>query len=71
MLILALIKRVWSPYANHATRESRPKDIKNKQQLSECERDAQILELMDNPKPTSETIEELAKLMGQTEEPRL
>jgi len=29
--------------------------------------DARILELLSNPNPTGETIEELAKLMGQSE----
>lgn len=32
--------------------------------------DKRIMELLDNPNPTGETIEELAKLMGQTEEPK-
>ena len=32
--------------------------------------DKRIMELLDNPNPTGETIEELAKLMRQTEEPK-
>lgn len=32
--------------------------------------DKRIMELLDNPNPSGETIEELAKLLGQTEEPK-
>lgn len=32
--------------------------------------DKRIMELLDNPNPTGETIAELAKLMGQTDEPK-
>jgi hypothetical protein len=68
MSILTRIKRALSSYTNHTTGENLPKDIEGKQLLSEDERDARILELLNHPKPTSETIEELAKLIGQTSE---
>lgn len=29
-----------------------------------------IMELLDDPNPSGETIEELAKLLGQTDEPK-
>jgi hypothetical protein len=32
--------------------------------------DKRIMELLDNPNPSGETIEELAKLLGQTDEPK-
>ena len=34
------------------------------------DKDKRMFELLDDPSPTGETIEELAKLMGQTDEPK-
>ncbi len=39
--------------------------VAGRKRLSERARDERILELLNNPNPTGETIEELAKLMGQ------
>lgn len=68
MSILRFIKSVWSPYTDHTRIKDPSKGVVGQQRLSERERDVGILGLLDNPKPTGETIEELAKLMGQTDE---
>jgi uncharacterized protein (DUF1778 family) len=68
MPILTFIKRIWSPYTSSAAVSGHPHDIGDKRLLSERERNARILELLDNPKSTGKTIEELAKLIGQTDE---
>lgn len=64
MSILMLIKRIWSPSTHNSMVKHPSNDIGGNQLLSDHERDAKILELLDEPKPTGETIEELAKLMG-------
>lgn len=66
MSILSRIKRIWLPHANNTKAKTHSESVEDKVSLSEHERDARILELLGNPKPTGETIEELAKLMGQT-----
>lgn len=68
MSITAFIKRMWRPDANKGGTTAHSEGVEDNQRLSERERDARILELLDNPKPTGKTIEELAKLMGQTSE---
>lgn len=67
MPFLTFIKRIWSPDASNVVTKTRSENVEDNEPLSERERDARILKLLDNPKPTGETIEELAKLMGQTD----
>lgn len=60
MSILTYIKRICSPYTNNTEAKASRKSIGDEPILSERERDARILELLDNPMPSCETIEELA-----------
>ncbi|EFI53569.1 hypothetical protein [Afipia sp. 1NLS2] len=70
MLLLTFIKRIWSPYTSNVGTKTRSEGVEDKKPLSERERDARILELLDNPTPSGETIGELAELMGQTDKPK-
>jgi len=70
MSILTFIRRIWSPHIKNGAVSALSNDIGDKQSLSDRERNARILKLLDNPKPNGETIEELARLMGQTDEPK-
>lgn len=67
MPFISFINRVWHPNIKTTGAKKLRNEIGDESILTERERDARILELLDNPKPTGETIEELAKLMGQTE----
>jgi hypothetical protein len=67
MPLLSFIKRIWSPYISNVVTKTHSEGVEDTKSLSERERDARILELLDDPKPTGEMIEELAKLMVQTD----
>jgi hypothetical protein len=69
MSLLTFVRRVLSP--RDGTLKNLPISTENKPSLSEGERDARILELLNNTKPNDKTIEELARLMGQTDTPKL
>jgi hypothetical protein len=70
MSLLSFIKCIWSPHANDTEAKVLSECVKDKKTLSERERDTRILEFLVNPKPTVETLEELAKLMGRADEPK-
>jgi hypothetical protein len=70
MSILTFIKRIWRPYAKNIEAQTLLNRVRNEPILTERERDAKILELLDDPKPTGETIGQLAKLIKQTDESR-
>jgi len=60
-------RRSPSRYASDKAVKNFARVAESKGLLSERARDERIMELLNDPNPTGETIEELAKLMGQSE----